>query len=103
MGGAVTNLAAVKHGLATYNPDVIQGTHLDRTEIDGQIERYRTLDAAGRRAITGLQPARAEVILAGACIVRTIIDKLDCAEVTVSDHGLRHGVLIERFGSRQDL
>jgi exopolyphosphatase/guanosine-5'-triphosphate,3'-diphosphate pyrophosphatase len=45
-----------------------------------------------------LQSARAEVILAGACIVRTIIDKLDCDAVTVSDRGLRHGVLIERFG-----
>jgi exopolyphosphatase / guanosine-5'-triphosphate,3'-diphosphate pyrophosphatase len=99
MGGAVTNLAAVKHGLATYDPDVVQGTLLDRAEIDRQIEQYRTRDAAGRRGIVGLQPARAEVILAGACIVRTIIDKLACDAVTVSDRGLRHGVLIERFDS----
>ena len=99
MGGAVTNLAAVKHGLATYDPDVVQGTVLDRAEIDRQIELYRTLDADGRREIAGLQPARAEVILAGACIVRTIIDKLGCDAVTVSDRGLRHGVLLERFGS----
>jgi exopolyphosphatase/guanosine-5'-triphosphate,3'-diphosphate pyrophosphatase len=99
MGGAVTNLAAVKHALATYDPDVVQGTVLDRAEIDRQIEQYRTRDADGRREIVGLQPARAEVILAGACIVRTIIDKLGCDSVTVSDRGLRHGVLIERFGS----
>jgi exopolyphosphatase/guanosine-5'-triphosphate,3'-diphosphate pyrophosphatase len=99
MGGAVTNLAAVKHGLATYDPDVVQGTVLDRAEIDRQIEQYRTRDADGRREIVGLQPARAEVILAGACIVRSIIDKLGCDSVTVSDRGLRHGVLIERFGS----
>ena len=98
MGGAVTNLAAVKHGLAAYDPTVIQGTRLDRAEIDAQIDRYRALDAAGRRTIPGLQPARAEVILAGACIVRTIMDKLDCDAVTVSDHGLRHGVLHEHFG-----
>jgi exopolyphosphatase/guanosine-5'-triphosphate,3'-diphosphate pyrophosphatase len=99
MGGAVTNLAAVKHGLATYDPDVVQGTILDRAEIDRQIEQYRTRNADGRRGIVGLQPARAEVILAGACIVRTIIDKLGCEAVTVSDRGLRHGVLIERFGA----
>ena len=42
MGGAVTNLAAVRHGLATYDPDVVQGTVLDRAEIDRQIELYRT-------------------------------------------------------------
>ena len=102
MGGAVTNLAAVKHGLARYDPDVIQGTVLDRAEIDRQIERYRSLDAAGRRSIVGLQPARAEVILAGACIVRTILDQLDGEAIMVSDRGLRHGVLIERFGSGPD-
>jgi exopolyphosphatase/guanosine-5'-triphosphate,3'-diphosphate pyrophosphatase len=98
MGGAVTNLAAVKHGLTTYDPDVVQGTVLDRAEIDRQMELYRSLDAAGRLQIPGLQPARAEVILAGACIVRTIMDKLGCDAVTVSDRGLRHGVLHERFG-----
>ncbi len=103
MGGAVTNLAAVKHGLAPYDPDVIQGTVLDRAEIDRQIERYRSLNAAGRRSIVGLQPARAEVILAGACIVRTILEVLDGKAVTISDRGLRHGVLIERFGSGPDV
>jgi exopolyphosphatase/guanosine-5'-triphosphate,3'-diphosphate pyrophosphatase len=97
MGGAVTNLAAVKHGLTTYDPDVIQGTVLDRAEIDRQIELYRGLDADGRREIPGLQPARAEVILAGACIVRTIMDRLGSDAITVSDRGLRHGVLRERF------
>ena len=33
MGGAVTNLAAVHHRLTTYDPDVVQGTVLDRAEI----------------------------------------------------------------------
>jgi exopolyphosphatase/guanosine-5'-triphosphate,3'-diphosphate pyrophosphatase len=102
MGGAVTNLAAVKHGLTTYDPDVVQGTVLDRTEIDRQIELYRSLDTAGRQSIVGLQPARAEVILAGACIVRAIIGKLGRDAVTVSDRGLRHGLLVERFGAQAE-
>ncbi len=98
MGGAVTNLAAVRHGLAEYDSDVVQGTVLDRAEIDRQIELYRTRDSAERRSIVGLQPARAEVILAGAAIVRTVLDKLGVDSLTVSDRGLRYGVLAERFG-----
>ena len=94
----MTNLAAVMHGLTRYDPDVIQGTVLERDEIDRQIELYRTRDAEERRAIDGLQPQRAEVILAGACVVRTILDKLAADAFTVSDRGLRHGVLAERFG-----
>jgi exopolyphosphatase/guanosine-5'-triphosphate,3'-diphosphate pyrophosphatase len=97
MGGAVTNLAAVKHGLATYDADVVQGTVLDAAEIDRQIELYRTRDAAGRREIVGLQPGRAEVILAGACIVRTVLAKLGVESFTVSDRGLRHGRLAELY------
>jgi exopolyphosphatase / guanosine-5'-triphosphate,3'-diphosphate pyrophosphatase len=98
MGGAVTNLAAVKHELATYDSEVVQGTVLDLGEIDRQIELYRTSNAEERRRIVGLQPGRADVILAGACIVRTVIAKLGRDSATVSDRGLRHGLLVERFG-----
>jgi len=99
MGGAVTNITAVMHRLATYDATVVQGSVIDRAEIDRQIEFYRSRDADARRAIVGLQPKRAEVILAGACIVRTVMDKLGKQSFTVSDRGLRHGVLAERFGT----
>ena len=48
MGGAVTNITAVKHGMTEYDPDVVQGTVLDRAEVDRQIELYRH-DATPRR------------------------------------------------------
>ncbi len=99
MGGATTNITAVKHGLVKYDPNVVQGTVLDRKEIDRQIDLYRSMDAAARRGIVGLQPKRAEVILAGACIIRTVMEKLGKESLTVSDRGLRHGVLAERFGT----
>ncbi|MGZ4395085.1 MAG: Ppx/GppA phosphatase family protein [Gaiellaceae bacterium] len=98
MGGAVTNLAAVKHGLAEYDPEIVQGTQLDRAEIDRQLELYRTRTADERRAIVGLQPNRAEVILAGACVVRTVLGKLGRDSLVVSDRGLRHGLIVDRFG-----
>jgi exopolyphosphatase/guanosine-5'-triphosphate,3'-diphosphate pyrophosphatase len=99
MGGAVTNITAVMHRLATYDATVVQGIVLDRAEIDRQIALYRSRDADARRAIVGLQPKRAEVILAGACIVRTVMEKLGKQTFTVSDRGLRHGVLAEHFGA----
>jgi len=99
MGGAISNIAAVSKQMAQYDPEAIQGTVLERAEIDRQIELYRSRDADERRRIVGLQPKRAEVILAGACIVRTIMDKLGKTSLTVSDRGLRHGVAAERFGA----
>ena len=99
MGGAVTNMAAVKHSLDPYDPDVVRGTVLDGPELDRQIEMYRSQPAEARRSIVGLQPKRADVILAGALIVRTVLDKLDVESLTVTDRGLRDGVLFERFGA----
>ena len=98
MGGALTNLAAVEHGLAVYDPNVVHGTRLDRAEIDRQIELYRTRSADERRDIVGLQPNRAEVILAGACVVRVVLTKLGCGSLVVSDRGLRHWLIADRFG-----
>ena len=97
MGGAITNITAVKHKLAKYDPNVVQGSVLDRAEIERQIELFRSHALEERRTIVGLQPKRADVILAGACIVKTVMDKLRKESLSVSDRGLRHGLLIDRF------
>jgi exopolyphosphatase/guanosine-5'-triphosphate,3'-diphosphate pyrophosphatase len=98
MGGAITNMTAVMHGLSTYDADIVQGSVLTRAEVERQIELYRSRDAEARRQIAGLQPKRADVILAGACVVRTVMVKLRRDALTVSDRGLRHGLLVDRFG-----
>jgi exopolyphosphatase/guanosine-5'-triphosphate,3'-diphosphate pyrophosphatase len=84
--------------LASYDAGRVRGAVLEGAEIDRQIERYRQLHADARRVIPGLQPKRAEVILAGACIVRAVLIALGRDSLTVSDQGLRHGMLLERFG-----
>jgi len=99
MGGAVTNMTAVLLELDPYDPDRVQGARLTADDVERQIERYRSTDADGRRQITGLQPKRAEVILAGACIVRTVMGLLGVPALTVSDRGIRHGVFLDRFDS----
>jgi exopolyphosphatase/guanosine-5'-triphosphate,3'-diphosphate pyrophosphatase len=97
IGGGLTNLAAVKLALDPYDPERIRNTVLERAEVERQIALYQTQTADERREIVGLQPKRAEVILAGACIVRTVLDKLGCDSLRVADRGLRHGLLAERF------
>jgi exopolyphosphatase/guanosine-5'-triphosphate,3'-diphosphate pyrophosphatase len=97
MGGAITNIGAVSYSMATYDADVLQGSMLTRSEVDRQIGLYPSMDVERRRTIVGLQPKRAEVILAGACIVRAVMRKLSKEMLVVSDHGLRHGLLLEQF------
>ncbi len=97
MGGTVTSMASVKHKMAVYDPDVIQGSSLSLDDVKAQIADYagKTLDQ--RREIVGLQPRRADVILAGACIVEAVLELTGAPCLTVSDRSLRHGLLGRLF------
>ncbi len=97
IGGTVTSLASVMLGLEEYDPASIQGSLLPRDEADRQVKLYAGATVEERKGIVGLLPARADVILAGVVIVSTIMGKLGADSILVSDRGLRHGVLIDRF------
>ncbi len=97
LGGTVTTLAAVQQGLTRYDSERIRGTVLDRSEIERQILLYAGLPRSQRQEIDGLEPERADVILAGACIVAGILESMDQRELEVNDRGLRHGLFIDRF------
>lgn len=97
MGGTVTSMGAVKHKMVKYDPDVIQGSTLTRADIADQIKEYSARTVEQRRELPGLQPKRADVILAGACILQDIIDRLGVDALTISDRGLRHGLAFDLF------
>ncbi len=97
IGGTATTLAAVVHRLAAYDAAIVHGTVLARATVDGLIERFRSVPLAMRRTIPGLPPERADIILAGSLILRGVMDRVGAGEVTVSDWGLRHGVILDRY------
>lgn len=100
LGGTVTSLASVKHRMEVYDPDVVQGSTLTLEDIDGMIKLFSGMTLEERRGVVGLQPKRADVILAGACIVRALLDAFAVSSFTVSDRGLRHGLAFELFSAK---
>ena len=97
IGGTITSMGAVKFKMEKYDPDVIQGSILTRDDVDSLIALFRSVPLDERRSIVGLQPKRAEVIIGGACIVRGIMESLGTDELTMSDRGLRHGLMFRLF------
>lgn len=97
MGGTVTSMGAVKHKMVKYDPAVIQGSDLTVKDIDEQIAEYSKRTIEQRKELPGLQPKRADVILAGACILKVITTRLGVDKLTISDRGLRHGLAFDLF------
>lgn len=95
IGGTFVNLAAVRLGQPGWHPDALHGMRLDAAEVARQVALFASMPTAQRRGITGLEPKRADVILAGALLVARILEKLSLPEIRVSVRGLRYGVLFE--------
>jgi len=100
IGGAITTMASVKLKLAKYLVDKVNGTVLNINDVESQIRRYQSSTLEERSKIPGLSPGRADIILSGACIVKTIMNLLSAENVIVSSSGIRHAILAEMFSKR---
>ncbi len=95
--GTVTTLAAMAQALVSYDPARVHGFSLDCGTLASQVERLRAATQAEREHMAGLDPRRADVILAGACILLETARRAGASQVIVSDRGIRWGLLYERL------
>jgi exopolyphosphatase / guanosine-5'-triphosphate,3'-diphosphate pyrophosphatase len=94
LAGTGTTLAAVKLGLSPYDPSKVHGSHLSAADVAGLLERLAAMDLASRRDVAGMDPARADVIVAGALILEEIIAAAGLGGTTVSEHDILYGIVL---------
>jgi exopolyphosphatase/guanosine-5'-triphosphate,3'-diphosphate pyrophosphatase len=94
-GGTATTLAAIDMGLREYDARRVNGYRLYRRRLTELYRWLSRMTLESRRRVPGLEPDRADVIVAGAAIVLQAMEALGFSEVKVSDGGLREGVLLE--------
>jgi exopolyphosphatase/guanosine-5'-triphosphate,3'-diphosphate pyrophosphatase len=97
IAGTFTTLAAVEKKLAPYSRREVHGSCLSLNEVRRQIELYQRMTVAQRKAVPGMHPQRADVILAGACLMEKIMVRFNASQVVVSDQGVRYGLLYKRL------
>ena len=73
VAGTVTSLAAMSLCLDTYDPARVHGSTLTLAELDARIASLAAMKQAERERIPGLDPRRADVIFAGALLLRAIV------------------------------
>jgi exopolyphosphatase/guanosine-5'-triphosphate,3'-diphosphate pyrophosphatase len=100
VAGTVTTLAAYLGGVAPYDASRVHGARLDAPAIRGAIDQLSSMPLASRREIPAIDPARADVIVAGAILVEEVLawSAIEPRELVVSDRGVRWG-LAEKLAS----
>ena len=94
VSGTVTALAALDLGLVDYDSERVHGHRLSRDAVDAQLRRLAALALDERRRVPGLEPERAPVIVAGAAILREILDAYGLDEVEASERDILDGAAL---------
>ncbi len=97
IAGTFTTLAAVDKKLLHYSHHQVHGSSLHLAEVQRQVRLFRDSSVAERKQIPGLEPKRADVILAGARLIERIMEVFSADRVIVNDQGVRYGLLHERL------
>jgi exopolyphosphatase/guanosine-5'-triphosphate,3'-diphosphate pyrophosphatase len=94
LAGTGTTLSAVKQHLAVYDPVRVHGSHLSGAEVSDLLARLAAMHVADRRGVVGMDPERADVIVAGTLILETIIALAGLDGTTVSEHDILYGLVL---------
>lgn len=97
LAGSATTLAAMHLQLREYNHWQVHGTILTAIDIEALVATLRARTLAERKQLPGLEPGRADVILPGAMILLETMQMLRYDRVTISDRGVRWGLVYEQL------
>jgi exopolyphosphatase/guanosine-5'-triphosphate,3'-diphosphate pyrophosphatase len=92
VAGTPTQCAAIDLGLQYYDPDRIEGHILTAPRLRELLDRVAAVPLAQRREITGLDPARAPVIVAGIAILLEVVNCFGLAQVEASERDILWGL-----------
>jgi exopolyphosphatase / guanosine-5'-triphosphate,3'-diphosphate pyrophosphatase len=95
VGGAVRNLATAVQRARGRDRAGIQGHVIGAQELRRLVTELASLPASGR-ALPGIKPSRADIILAAAVVLDAVVDLGEFDGIEVTRAGLREGVFFER-------
>ncbi|MBM4356575.1 MAG: Ppx/GppA family phosphatase [Deltaproteobacteria bacterium] len=95
VAGTVTTLTAFVHGVAPYDARLVHGAVLSAEALTEASTTLASVPLAARRLLAGIEPKRADVIVAGALIAEEICAAAEADRVIASDRGVRWGLALE--------
>jgi exopolyphosphatase/guanosine-5'-triphosphate,3'-diphosphate pyrophosphatase len=97
IGGTARTLATAAQRAADLPSFGVQGFVLEADALDELIEQLGELPADERASVPGIKPARADIVLAGAVVIRGVMEAADVDGIEVTEAGMREGVFFETY------
>lgn len=100
IGGTALNIGAVMSGLLSPDPDAVHAMTVTHSAVIEARVRFASVPIIERRKIPGLEPKRADIIVAGVLILDCLLTYFSADSFLLSARGLRYGLLAD-YASRQ--
>lgn len=97
IGGTATTISTIKQGLKIYDSEAVHNSRITQNELKDIISELVALTLEERSQIVGLEAKRADVIIAGALILDTILTVTGEDEFTVCDYDNLEGAAYSVF------
>ena len=99
-GGTARNVAKMDRARTKYPIARLHGYEVTRDDVRGIFDLVRTRTPAERRDIPGLNEDRADIIVAGALVLQTLVESTKANGLVISGQGLREGIALDARGGR---
>ena len=94
VAGTATQCAAIELELDSYDREKVHGHRLELGTCERLLARLAALDLERRKAVTGLHPDRAPVIVAGIAMLVEVMRAFGVGHVEVSEHDILRGAAL---------
>lgn len=94
VAGTATSCVTMRDAMGDYDPALVHGAFVSAADVDALVERLSALPLARRRQVVGLEPRRAEVIVAGLLILQAVLDLSGAPGFTVSELDILQGIVL---------
>ncbi len=97
IGGTITTLAALDLSLKRYDSKKVHGYVLSADKVKDFLLKLSNLTLLRRKKLLRLDPARADIIVAGVAILLSFMETFHFSQIRVSDKGLRWGLIYSKL------
>lgn len=94
VAGTATSLAAIAQRLDPYDPEKVHGYTVSKDEAERILGELAAIPLEQRRTTPGLHPDRAPTIVAGAIILREVMELFGLSAIEVSEHDILRGAAL---------
>lgn len=95
--GTISNLADVTARRIGDSPSTLRNYSVKVSDLRETVDFLHKLSLEERRKVPGLDVDRADIILGGAAVLMAVLEGVQAEKLTVSDRGLRHGILLDHL------